>query len=347
MKRIADWTLVVLLSLLSSCGGEPEQTPQAELGGYLDSTYVSKGYRAAMDSIHSGSGISDGDFKLLQSYMREFRDSIQNHPTYRELLDRAKGLDAMRDGGVGMKVKSMSLHHVQKLSEIRLVLAFANETNKPLAGFRGAITWLDSAGKAVSVTPSFSVVGPILPGDSVTDLRLEYVLYKPTGNELNDPRRQASRDTLEAVEAIAKRKNLQAFKFKLHDIRLGNGLTPGQYWMKSKEERDKLDAESNKPMPKPMQLFDWADAHKDWIAKLAAHNSEFGLLISPVITERGEMGNGKNLVLDRIQKVQAFFNIQKHVYNSNMNQSIAGKKLVLAEYVDYWNWPMEIRIYQQ
>jgi hypothetical protein len=346
MKKSITWMLVLLAAWVTGCNGAKEEKKEPAIGGYLDSAYVSKGYRAAMDSIHKSSGIAEPDFKLLQGYMREFRDSIQDHPTYRDLLDRAKGLKSMREAAVGMKVKSMSIFHQQKHLEVRIVMSFTNEMERALGGFRGEIGWLDETGKRVTSTPFFSVLGPIAAGDSVTNLRLEYAIYKPTGNELNDPRNQAKRDTMEVVEAIAKRKDLNALKFKVLDIRLANGLTPGRYWLKSAEERKQID---QLPLEKPKlkQLIKWADDNEDWVNKIKAHNSEYGLVISPVITERVEAGHGKNLVLDRIQKVQAYFNIQKRVPNSNMNKSTAGKRLVLAEYVDYWEWPMELRIYKQ
>ncbi len=346
MKASLNWTIVLVLLLLAACGNEVEEK-NTTLGGYLDSAYVSKGYRAAMDSIHVSSGVSEGDFKELQSYMREFRDSIQGHPTYRELLDRAKGLNEMRDGAISMKLKSMSLRHVQKLIEVRLVMSFTNDMTVPLAGFRGQIHWQDSSGKKVASAPGFSVIGPLMPADSVTDLRLEYVIYKPTGNELNDPRNQAARDTLEAIEAIAKRRDLTAFGFKVIDIRLGNGLTPGQYWLLDRPAREAADKRPVAAQVSKTPLLKWVDQHEVMVKQLESHSGDFSLMISPVITTRVEAGNGAKLIQDRTQKVFDFFNIQKRIPRSNINQGTVGRKLVLAEYVDYWNWPMEIRIYRQ
>ncbi|MFN8393806.1 MAG: hypothetical protein U0176_03940 [Bacteroidia bacterium] len=339
---------IVALLLMSlcwlSCGEEKAVDSGPTLGGYLDSAYQSKGYRVAMDSIREGSGISKEDFKSLQNFMRQFRDSIQGHPTYRELLERAQGLETMRKGGVEMRVKSMSLHHVQKLVEVRIVMAFKNISDKALGGFRAEVEWLSAEGKPVAVTPSFSVIGPISPKDSLADLRMEYALYKPTGNELNDPRNQARRDTLEAIEEIAKAKNLSAFRLRVLDTHLGNGLTPGQYWMRDKAEREKLDAQ---PAVKPemVNLLKWADIHEDLVAQLSNHASDLTLMVSPVITERVEASHGKNLILDRIQKVKDFFHVQKSVNYSKMVSDVSGKRLVRSDYVDYWNWPMEIRVY--
>lgn len=350
MNTVKKNYIVPLVALLMSslcwcaCGEEKAADSGPQLGGYLDSAYHSKGYRVAMDSIREGSGIAKEDFKALQNFMRQFRDSIQGHPTYRELLDRAQGLEAMRKGGVEMRVKSMSLRHVQKLVEVRIVMAFQNVTDKPLGGFRAEVEWLGADGKVAAVTPSFSVIGPLPPKDSLTDLRMEYALYKPTGNELNDPRNQARRDTLEAIEEIAKTKNLASFRLRVLDTHLGNGLTPGQYWMRDKAEREKLDAQ---PAVKPemVNLLKWADTHEDLVNGLSNHGSDLTLMVSPVITERVEASHGKNLILDRIQKVKDFFHVQKGVNYSKMVSDVGGKRLVRSDYVDYWNWPMEIRVY--
>lgn len=347
MKTSLKSIMLGFTLLLAGCGGAAVKEPGTSTGGYLDSAYVSQDYRMAMDSIRLGSGVSTAELKQLQGYMREFRDSIQGHPTYRELLARAKGLEKMREGGVEMRVSGMSLHHVQKQVEVRLVLTFMNTLSMPLGGLRGEVHWLDEQGKKVATSPSFSVQGPIAAGDSISGLRLEYALYKPTGNELNDPRNQAARETLEAVEAIAKLKNLGLFRFKLLDIQLVSGLSPGQYWLRTEEERRLLDHQPLDAKAKPLPLLQWVEAHEDWITKLHSHSSEYGLMISPVITPRVEAGHGKNLVLDRTAKVFAFFHEQKRIPKSNINRSIAGKRLVLASYIDYWNWPMEIRIYKQ
>lgn len=345
-KKLILPILAVMFTSLSwvACGEEKAADTGAVLGGYLDSAYHSKGYRVAMDSIREGSGISKEDFKSLQGFMRQFRDSIQGHPTYRDLLERAQGLESMRKGGVDLRLKSMGLHHVQKLVEVRLVMGFTNKADKPLGGFRAEVEWLNAEGKPVAVTPAFSVIGPIAPGDSITGLRMEYVQYKPTGNELNDPRNQARRDTLEAIEEIAKSKNLNAFRLRVLDTHLGNGLTPGQYWMREKAEREKLDAQ---PAVKPemVNLLKWADKHEDLVAQLGNHASDLTLLVSPVITDRVEASHGKNLILDRIQKVKDFFHVQKGVNYSKMVSDVGGKRLVRSDYVDYWNWPMEVRVY--
>lgn len=346
MKRIVFCSLLALLCLLWSCEGSIKQTDGAAVGGYLDSAYVSKTYRASMDSIQASSGITEGEFKQLQGFMRDYRERIQGHPTYRELLASATGLDAMRSGIV-LKVESFSLHTDQKIVEVRIVLGIENKMDLALGKLRANVAWLDEGGKVVTHTPSFTVEGPIAAGGTVANLRLEYPLYKPTGNELNDPKLQAARDTLELVEQIAKRKDLSAFKLCLHDFQLANGLSPAAYWLMPVEERSKHpDLPAVKPSDR-MPLLKWAEKNKATLEKLVVHDSPYNLMLSPVITERVEASHGKNLILDRVGKVHAYFTTNQHIPASNINDGTVGRKVVLEEIIDFWNWPMEIRVYEQ
>ena len=163
MNRIVIFSVLVLVSILWSCDGANKQDDAPGVGGYLDSAYVSKTYRATMDSIHASSGISEDEFKQLQGFMRDYRERIQGHPTYRQLLASATGLHAMQSG-IGLQVESFSLHTDQKIVEVRLVLGIENKMDLALGKLRANVAWLDEEGKIVSHTPSFSVVGPIPAG---------------------------------------------------------------------------------------------------------------------------------------------------------------------------------------
>lgn len=343
MKPLYFLYLLPVIVLVIGCGaGEQAATTQG--GGYLDSTYVSKTYRAAMDSIHNSSGISEEDFKELQGFMRDYREEIKGTPTYRSLLESAKGIASM-ENGIGLQVESLNLHTVQKNVEVRFVLSFENKLSKAIGKFRANIGWLDAEGKHVATTPSFSVVGPIPAGQSISHLRLEYPMYKATGNELNDPKLQALRDTLEVIEEVYKHKDLKAFTLRIQDLQMANGLNPAKYWMMTESERAQLQDLPAVKTSDRMPLLKWADKNETWIDKLKATNSPYSLLLSPVITERVEVSNGKNLILDRVAKVFAFFNEQKQIPRANINAATKGKTLELEEIIDFWNWPMEIRIY--
>jgi hypothetical protein len=182
MKNLPVLIIGLMALIALGCNNSPKTTEETTAGGYLDSAYVSERYRFAMDSIQARSGLPDADVKILQRFMRTYRDSVQGHPTYRELLADAKGLNAMRTDAIGLKVESMNLHTVQKLIEARLVLTFENKLDQGLHGFTANVWWLDEKGKHVMATPEFAVAG------KKSGLRLEYTLYKPTGNELSDPR---------------------------------------------------------------------------------------------------------------------------------------------------------------
>lgn len=249
--------------------------------------------------------------------------------------------------GIGLKVESFSLHTDQKIVEVRIVLGIENKMELALGKLRANIAWLDEGGKIVSHTPSFTVEGPIPAGGALNNLRLEYSIYKATGNELNDPRLQALRDTLEIIEDIAKRKDLTAFKLCLHDFQLANGLSPAAYWLMPVEERSQ---HPDLPAVKPgdrMPLLKWADKNEATLLKMREHNSAYNLMLSPVITERVEASHGKNLILDRVGKVQTYFTSTQQIPSSNINDGTAGRKLVMEEIIDFWNWPMEIRVYEQ
>jgi hypothetical protein len=345
MKRFPITLAILVTCLLAACGGGGEKAASETAGGYLDSAYVSKTYRAAMDSIKNSSGIAEADFKQLQGFMRDYRDSIPGHPTYRSLLESAKGIDEMK-AGIALSVENVSLHHDQKLVELRLVLAFQNKLDMAINKFRGDLAWLDDKGGLVSRTPAFSVVGPIPGGGSLSKLRLEYTLYKPTGNELNDPRNQAKRDTLERIEEVMKRKDLSAFKFRLMDMRLANGLRPSQYWLMPLLDRQKLPEVQIAPPSKWTGLMDWAKKNETLIEQLKPSNSPYSIMLSPVLTDKVEASHGPYLILDRVEKVRAFLTGQKGVSNANVNEATAGKRLVSEELIDFWNWPMELRVYE-
>jgi hypothetical protein len=228
---------------------------------------------------------------------------------------------------------------------VRFVLRFENKLAKAIGKFRANIAWLNEKGESVAKTPSFTVVGPIAAGESIAGLRLEYAMYKATGNELNDPKLQALRDTLEVIEEIYKHKDLKAFRIQVLDLELANGINPAAYWLMPVAEREQL---QDKPAVKTSDrtpLLKWADQNEAWIEKLKGYNSPYSLLLSPVLTERVEVSHGKNLILDRVGKVFAFFNGQKQIPRGNIHDATKGRKLEVSEIIDFWDWPIEVRIY--
>jgi hypothetical protein len=144
---------------------------------------------------------------------------------------------------------------------------------------------------------------------------------------------------------IAKRKDLSSFGLQVSSLRLANGLSPSEYWLKPAAERQQLKAKAQ-PQPTEIALLKWADSNELWIKKLQNGSGPHNLHITPVLTERGEVSNGKMLILDRTKKVYDFFNLQKHIPNGNINKDVSGKHLVLLQAIDFWDWPMEISIYE-
>lgn len=347
MKNIQILFSLLALLLLASCGG-PQEVADNSHRGYLDSAYVSSTYRKAMDSLQVNNGLAQEDLKTLQRFMRDHRDSIYGHPTYGEILANSKALKEMHRSGIKLNVTSLSVRKVQKSNEIRFVLAFENLIGQRIQRFSGDILWKNEKGEPLCKSPSFTVLGPMEQGGKVADLKLEYAYDKPMGNEMNDPRKAAFRDTLVMMEQIAKLEDLSLFEFRLADAVLGNGLSLEQYYMRSVKDQQALPQQE---VPKKIiQVVDWAKQNGKWIEWLRRTDAKYKLSIMPVLTEKSEYGHGPYLIFDRCEKVKAFFNVQKIIPGSHIKTMVTrmgGRRLVLNERVEFWNWPMEIRIFER
>lgn len=345
MKRIHLIASLLFLVVISACSKEANESKTER--GYLDSAYFSKTYRISMDSLQAQKALEESDLKVLQRFMRDFRDSIYGHPTYSELLANAKTLLEKEKTGLSMTVTEMSVRKVQKMDEIRFVLSFENTLGLDLSRFSGDIIWKGENGEKVCTSPAFTIMGPLKANEKIEGMRLEYAFDKPTGNQLNDPRQSAFRDTLLLMEKIGKTNDLSKFEFRLADVVLSNGLSLKQYYCRSPKDQEVLpEAENEKG--KVIQMVDWAKKNELWIQKLQRTDAEYKLSIMPILTDKTEFGHGKFFVFDRCEKVKAFFNIQKQIPGSHirtMMPRMAGRAMVLNERVEFWNWPMEIRIF--
>ena len=347
MKSIRLLTSLLVLMMLAACGAQQESDEKVDRG-YLDSAYVSGTYRKAMDSLQANEALPQKDLKTLQRFMRDHRDSIFGHPTYGEILANAKSYKEMLSSGIGLTVQSMSVRKVQKANEVRFVLGFENLLGQPIQRFSGDVLWKNEEGEPLCKSPAFTIVGPLEQGGKVQDLKLEYAYDRPMGNEMNDPRKAAFRDTLVMMEKLAKLKNLSLFEFRLSDAVLGNGLSLEQYYMRSPKDQQAL-PQQEKPK-KVMQVVDWAKKNEQWINWLRRTDAKYKLSVMPVLTEKSEYGHGPFLIFDRCAKVKAFFNVQKIIPGSHLKIMIPrmrGRRLVLNERVEFWNWPMEIRIFER
>jgi hypothetical protein len=280
--------------------------------------------------------------------MRDFRDSVQGHPTYGQLLENAKALKAIKKDGIGMTVKSLNMHKEQKMVEIRFVLSFENKSNLKLDRFSGTLVWKNAQGESIVKSPSFTVVGPFAPGEKSGELRLEYAYSKPTGNEMNDPKNAAFRDTLAMMEANYKLKDLSLFEFQFADAQLPGDWALNSYFFRDAAAQAEIAKATSSD--KTIQILDWSRQNDLWIQRLQQKDAEYKLAVMPVLTDKTEMGHGKFFIIDRCEKVKAFFTDQKRIPGSHIKcmwPRIAGMRMVLNKRMEYWNWPMEIRIFER
>ena len=74
--------------------------------------------------------------------------------------------------------------------------------------------------------------------------------------------------------------------------------------------------------------------------------SPYFVEVTPVLTDRGEASHGNYLLYDRIRKIRKVLIVQGKVPSRFIHGSRSKDKLRLMEIVDFWNWPMEVRIYE-
>lgn len=338
-----------VLTLIVACGNNKEEASGQEARGWLDSAYFSKTYRQAMDSLQQQEpAIEASDLSSLQSFMRDYRDSIQGHPTYGQLLDNAKSLKTIKKSGIGMTVESMNIRKEQKMVEIRFVLKFENKSNLTLDRFSGSLVWLNANKEPICKSPAFTVMGPFKAGDKSESLKLEYAYSKPTGNEMNDPKNAAFRDTLAMMDASYKLKDLSLFDFQFADAQLPGDWALNSYFFRAPEAQQQIAQAQS--ATKPIQILDWSRQNEVWIQRLQSKDAQYKLAVMPVLTDKTEMGHGKFFIIDRCEKVKAFFTDQKRIPGSHIKcmwPRIPGMRMVFNQRMEYWNWPMEIRIFER
>jgi hypothetical protein len=101
-----------------------------------------------------------------------------------------------------------------------------------------------------------------------------------------------------------------------------------------------------KDWPSPQPLLNWASKNKDWVKKLQNPVGPDYLMVTPILTDKYEATHGTYLLFDRIDKFTGFFTGQLHIPSEKIISSPTGK-MVLNEVLDFWKWPMELRIYKQ
>lgn len=333
-----------LVLLCFGCGGGETATETETSTHVMSEVFAPATYTALIDSAAGSGEISTSDKDLLLGFIRENSRVIPAERSLGSLLEGAKGHQKMNAEGVTVRVGKVNITTDKKIYGFHMHLTAFNQSEASIRRFRGVIDWLDSEGNVLKSSPRFSMRGNMAPGDSLGNVLLETAYYKPTGNELNNDKQKAWRDTLRMMEKSAGTENPDRFRFRLLDLQLSNGLTPQQFWLKSSEQRAEV-AQTEEQEERPMGLLNWAKRNTEWMEKLTAGLGEHYLEVTPILTNKGELTHGEYLMFDRIIKVQNFFVRQQKVPRRRINPSGMNGELVHFEEVDFWKWPMELRIF--
>lgn len=338
---LVSFLLAVLL--LTACQGGTSD--QADSRQYLQSEFAPATYPSLLDSAVSSGELTPEARQQTLAFIRSNATVIPAGLTLSNLSEAAEGAAGMKAGALELEVDRVNITTNRKIYGFHLHLTAFNRSEAGVERVRGVIEWLDSEGKLLKTSPRFSIKGPMAPGDSVDQVLLETAYYRPTGNELNDPRLRAWRDTLKLMEQSAGSMQPERFRFRQLDLQLDNGMSVDRYWLQTAADR-KASATAAAQPEKVLSLRDWADDHSDWLDKLRAGLGEHYLEITPILTNKGELTHGDYLVFDRIRKVKDFFVKQKKVPGRRINPDVSSGELVHFSEVDFWKWPMELRIYE-
>lgn len=335
MLRIVCFALSV--AGFSSCGSTNEASAPKS-SNYLDSTFVSGQRFAVLESLRVSQTVNEDQFQSLKSFTAKQRKNFPEGATWGKILEYSTEADDISNS-IAVKLSSASQRTDFKVVEFYFKANVYNHSEHPVRSIRGYFEFLDEEGKGVGNTPTFSIEGPIAPGDSVTGLQLQYAHDKPTGNELSDKKLSEFRDQLDQWVQIAKTKDPERFRFVRLDLELEGGLSPAEYALGVTKGADQGGE-------KKLKLYDWADANKEWMDKLKQPLGGASVVVTPVLTTKWEISHGKWLIFDRIAKVEKYFVANQKVPAQNFNPANPEGRLVKHEIIDFWNWPMEIRLYQ-
>ncbi len=341
LKRIVPF---IVLFFLFNCRNGTEKNTTAETN-LLQTDFAPATYASLLDSAVASGELSEEDRELVLQFIRNHSTSIPEGHTLHSLLQGARGMEFMLNEGISVRVSKGNVTTDRKIYGFHLHLIARNKCETGITGLRGYIQWLNSEGEILKNSPVFSIRGKLPPEEMMDNVLLQTAYYKPTGNELNSPKLNAWRDTLELMEKSVENFDSSRFKFRLIDIRLSNGLTPSQYWLKPLKERSEF-KNAEVESQTPARLQSWPKKNKDWIQKLTTGLGEHYLEITPILTNKGEGTHGEYLLFDRIKKVERFFRLHVKVPAQRINPANKSGQMVHYEEVAFWNWPMELRIYQ-
>ncbi len=346
MKRYVHLCFPLFLLLLTACGGGAAAEEASSETNYLGEVFAPATYAAHLDSAASSGEISAADKDLLLGFIRANSRVIPAERSLQSLLEGAQGDQEMEAEALRLRIKKINITTDRKVYGFHMQLVGYNESAATLARVRGVVDWLDADGNLLKTSPRFSVAGPVAPGDSVDGILLQTAYYRPTGNELNLPEKKAWRDTLKMMEKSAGNLKAERFRFRQQDVALANGLSTDRFWLLSAEERA-AQATEVAETEKVIGLKPWCRENTEWLDQLRAGLGEHYLEITPILTNKGEGTHGEYLIFDRIRKVKEFFTTYHKVPGRRINPGPLGGELAYFTEVDFWGWPMELRIFQQ
>ncbi|HHG85247.1 MAG TPA: hypothetical protein ENJ82_10925 [Bacteroidetes bacterium] len=343
MKRILFLLPFIVMVLLTACGGGTNDAAKVPDKVFLDSLYRPGTYRGMLDSLKRYENLTADELATFKAFMRKNADYLKGNWTYREIHESAEGFAKLMDAPIGMTVAGLTPRALKKVIEFRFDLNFKNLTAAPIRRFYGQLVWVDGEGKELDRSPRFAVDKNLAPGGEVQNLRLQYAYYRPTGNEMNQAKNERLRRKVDEMKDLAKKFDAKNYRLEVDDVLLENGMSGVEFWRMHPDSRPKGAAE---PEAKEVALLKWAKRNGDWIKKLRNPVSAWYLETLPVLTSKFEATHGRYLLIDRINKFDGFFIRQMHISSTKINEGAKGK-LVLNQRIDFWKWPMEIRIYQR
>lgn len=333
-------TLFVLLSSPGCGGASQEGDGQPSL---LDSAFVDGSYREKLDAIGQDSRIPAADREAIRSFVRRHRKRIPEGWTFGKILETANGMKQMRSSGMGMEVIHFGRREELRVHEILMELKFKNTLDQPIETVYGDILIVDSTGKRLHASPPFIVQGPLAPGAETGLLRLQYGYERPTGNEMNDPKRHAIRDTLAMVKDFAKHFDATRMRFRVRDILLAGDLSVEDFWLLDEAGRKA----AAKPPLKPVGLLEWGAQNAELVKGMATTDGDYYLSVRPVLTDGYESVHGPFLLFDRRLKVVKHFTQNLDVPGNNIDPTGGGNQLHSRHKVDFWDWPVELWVYRR
>lgn len=334
-----------MLLLLTACGGGSEAETASSSTNIMEEVFAPATYAKLLDSAKASGELPAGDHQLLLDFIRSNSRVIPAERSLGSLLEGAKGLKDMENGGFEVRVRKINITTDRKIYGFHMSLVGTNQSEATIRRVRGYIRWIDTKEGTLKTSPRFSIVGDIAPGDSIDNILLQTAYYRPTGNELNIASKKAWRDTLKMMEQSAGNLKQERFQFVLQDLELSNGLSPARYWLKSAAERQEVAAQIQEREKIP-GLKPWCRENGEWLDKLRAGLGEHYMELTPVLTNKGEGTHGKYLIFDRLRKVKEFLTTYHKVPGRRINPGPLGGELVYFTDVDFWGWPMELRIFQ-